>query len=275
MIVPRPGSPNPPDRVIPDPVSPDPVSPDPVTANPGTPAPVLHLDSQPLTTIFAKDPRPGGVKTRLVPPLTFEQAARLAQAMLEDVLRRHAGTDGERTALALSPPQALETWAERLGPRVLVEPQVGENLGQRLAHWFERHLSRAPSVVVVAADCPLLRRATVQAAQRLLAADADLVLAPDSGGGYALVGLARPAPELFLEVPMSTPQNLERTLERARRSGLLVELLDEQRDVDEERDLVALLKDLRENTETAAHRDGDFPTATLAVLEELLSVDRA
>lgn len=223
----------------------------------------------PLTTIFAKRPTPGAVKTRLVPPLDGAGAAALASAMLEDALAAHRAEPSYATSLAVAPRGALAWFRERY-PDLEVAPQEGTGLGKRLAAWFERSLAVHLSVVVVGADCPLLTPATVRAAHERLAAGPrgpDVVLAPDTGGGYALVGLARPAPELF-DVPMSRPDNLERTLDRAAGLGLAVELFPEQRDVDQAADLTALARELRTRIQ-AGRVDPPFPRRTSATLDEL------
>lgn len=228
------------------------------------------MDSSALTTVFSKQPVPGLAKTRLVPPLDPREAARLARAMLDDTVARHLGEPGsQRVALTVDPSESVEWFRARYPGVESVEAQRGAALGERLADWFERALVRAPSVVVVGADCPLLPRRLVATAHARLAEGADAVFAPDAGGGYVLVGLAAPAPELFLDVPMSTSDNLSATLDRAARAGLSVELLPEQLDVDDETDLVALAREL--NTLRELGRvDDDFPQATYAVLQDVL-----
>jgi len=61
---------------------------------------------------------------------------------------------------------------------------------------------------------------------------ADLVLGPATDGGYYLIGMREPVPELFQGIPWSTPQVLKATLDRARELGLRVELLSPLMDVD-------------------------------------------
>ena len=227
------------------------------------------MDLRPCTTIFAKRPIPGQVKTRLAPPLDPDQASRLALAMLDDTVQRELADRSSDLALAVTPAEELP-WFEERYPRVpFVRVQEGQGLGQRLAAWFEERLGEASSVVVVGADCPHLDAGLVGSAHERLSSGTDVVFAPDVGGGYALVGLSRPAPELFLDVPMSGPDNLALTLDCAARAGLSVELLPEQRDVDTEEDLMALARLL--NTRVREGREGKgFPTRTHALLQEFL-----
>lgn len=227
------------------------------------------MDLRPCTTIFAKRPRAGQVKTRLSPPLDSQQASRLALAMLDDTVQRELADRTCDLALAVTPAADL-SWFEERYPRVpFVRVQAGEGLGERLAAWFETLLAQASSVVVVGADCPHLEPGLVASAHERLSQGAQVVFAPDVGGGYALVGLSRPAPELFLDVPMSGPDNLALTLDRAAHAGLAVELLAEQRDVDTEEDLQAVARLL--NTRVREGRVGkSFPARTHALLQEFL-----
>ena len=67
---------------------------------------------------------------------------------------------------------------------------------------------------------------------------------------------------------MSRPDNLARTLDRAAELGLSVELLPEERDVDDENDLLALAREL--NTRRVAGDEADLPVRTAALLREFL-----
>ena len=82
-------------------------------------------------------------------------------------------------------------------------------------------------------DTPGLPDRYLRKALRTLTAHrADLVLGPARDGGYYLIGLTSPAPELFDGVPWSTKHVYATTLERARRLGLRVASLPPWEDVD-------------------------------------------
>ncbi|MFT5477036.1 MAG: rSAM/selenodomain-associated transferase 1 [Planctomycetota bacterium] len=234
----------------------------------------MEPESQPLTTIFAKRPVPGQVKTRLCPPLDPAQAAALALAMLDDTVERELGGGVVDVELAVAPAESVDWFQERYGQRLAVCAQVGAGLGERMAAWFEARCGARSSVVIVGSDCPMLERSTVDEAHRLLASGTDAVFAPDGGGGYSLVGLARAVPELFTEVPMSTRSMLDETLDLARSRGLAVELLAEHRDVDDGDDLLRLDRELRRLTMVADRRAGaDFPARTFDWLRTELGHD--
>lgn len=206
------------------------------------------------TTIFTKEARAGSVKTRLCPPLSPQEASELAQAMLEDTLEKCLGETSFETALGVHPPESLARF-RALHPRVAqVDAQVGASLGERLAAHFERALAATPprSEVVIGSDAPHVPLELLREAHRHLRAGVELVLGPDAGGGYYLVGLARSAPELFTQIAMSTGDMCQRTLELARARGLSTHLLAVQRDVDREEDARWLLEALHQDDERRA-----------------------
>ena len=215
---------------------------------PRSPAAERTLPVRGSTAIFAKQPVAGLVKTRLAPRLAPEACASLAGAMLADLATRLARCRSGAPGVAFDPPGAEAWFRAHFAGLAGFWPQRGRDLAERLEHFFaERFAEDAErSVVVVGADAPLARSEEVDRAHAALAAGADLALGPDQGGGYYLIGLARPVPELFREVAMSTGDMAERTLELARRAGLAVELLEPCFDVDLPADLERLARAVRE-----------------------------
>ncbi len=225
-----------------------------------------NRSTQRLTAVFAKAPRAGEVKTRLVPPLSAEQAATLAEAMLEDEVERLAASDAFRTAVAYAPAQARAWFAERF-PGVALCGQAGHGLAARLEHFFATELAAggASTVVVVGSDAPTLDVQRVVEAHRRLEGGCDVVLGPDGSGGYYLVGLARPRPELFTRVEMSTPDMFARTVALAEELGLSVALLPQGLDVDTERELDELRRECEQRDPAAP----GFPSRTWKVLQRI------
>ncbi len=197
--------------------------------------PFRPVGNRRVTTIFAKRPVPGRVKTRLCPPLSHAEAAELALAMLEDTVEKCLACAQFETAIAAE--GDLGWFRERFGGVVEVVPQEGGDLGERLAGRFER---AGPDHVCIGSDAPQVPASRIAEAHAALEGGADLVLGPDLGGGYYLVGLARPAREIFTQVPMSTPDMCARTIELARSIGLRVHLLETDFDVDRPEDLERL-----------------------------------
>jgi rSAM/selenodomain-associated transferase 1 len=168
--------------------------------------------------LFAKRPRPGEVKTRCVPPLTAGQALTLYRAFLEDQISflRQLG-EGRDIELCSDQP-----WGEDL-PGISLHEQGAGDLGERMSRAFERNSAGgATATIIIGADCPTLPAAHVRRAFELLRGDAEAVLTPAEDGGYVLVGLSRPRPELFHALPWGTADVLEMTRSRARQHGIVL-----------------------------------------------------
>lgn len=221
-----------------------------------------------LTGILAKRPAAGKVKTRLVPPLAPEQAAALAQAMLDDAVARGLAPEaGSRARLVYAPPEDEAWFRARYGTGIELAPQRGAGLAERLSAFFEDALAEPGlcTAVAVGADAPDVPARRLAEAHLALEGGADLVLGPDGGGGYYLVGLRAPEPRLFLDVAMSTPTMCAETVALARARGLAVVLLAPGQDVDVAGDLERLSAALS----ARPPGDPDLPRATHSVLRGL------
>lgn len=212
--------------------------------------------------LFAKEPSPGRVKTRLAPELGRVEAARLYRAFLDDAVRTISRPGGSSPELWVAPPSSVP-WFSECYPGVRVRPQRGRDLGERLRHAFGAAFDEgARRVLVVGSDHPTLPAALLRRGFRALT-DADVVLGPSDDGGYYLVAIragAWPsAGELFSHVPWSTDRVLEVTLRRGRERHLSCHLLPEWYDVDEPSDLRRLRRDVEGGSHTArALADLDF-----------------
>jgi uncharacterized protein len=187
---------------------------------------------EPATTllVIAKQPVPGRVKTRLVPPCTHEQAAALAEAALADTLHTVATVPARRRVLVLDGEPG--PW---LPAGFDIVPQCAGPLDERLADAF------------AGVDGPalLIGMDTPQVTLDLLTVDwqaADAVFGPAADGGFWALGLRVPDPALLRGVPMST--SATGAIQRARllAAGLRVADLPQLRDVDTAADAVAVAR---------------------------------
>jgi rSAM/selenodomain-associated transferase 1 len=104
--------------------------------------------------------------------------------------------------------------------------------GERLDRAFtEAFGTGARRVVVIGSDCPEIASDDIEKAWAALR-EFDLVLGPATDGGYWLLGLRAPQPQLFRGIPWSSATVLNETLARARPTGLSVHLLRELSDID-------------------------------------------
>lgn len=202
--------------------------------------------------VMAKDPRAGQVKTRLCPPLTPEQAARLYQCFLSDVLDLVAAVPGVDPVVAFSPREAHGEFTRLTSGRFQLIPQEGTDLGARLENTF-RVLFRQgyERVAAVSTDSPDLPVEYLREAFARLEGG-PVVLGPCPDGGYYLIGLSKLFPALFRDMPWSTERVVPETETRARHLGVNVTRLPEWHDVDTAADLDRLMTDLAGGGRSAA-----------------------
>src|SRR5579864_7113330 len=137
--------------------------------------------------IFAKQPRPGQVKSRLASATSAECAAQFAEAFLRDTIARLARIEARRF-LVYSPAEGKEFFAALAGEQYQLIPQENGDLGIRLKHFIQGQFQQGTeSIVIVGSDSPTLPPEFVDQAFVLLE-DADMVLGPATDGGYYLLG---------------------------------------------------------------------------------------
>lgn len=191
--------------------------------------------------VFGKRPRPGHVKTRLVPDLTEEDAATLYEAFLEDALEQYASIDAElRLYLAGSEDAA---GVEDIHPNSF--SQSGRGLGERMLGAFaETFHAGHDRALIIGTDHPTLPTAFIEKAFALLEVPRSIVLGPADDGGYYLLGMNDLRPELFRGMSYSHDHVFDATLHRAAATGASVSILPLWYDVDTPADLRRLAADL-------------------------------
>lgn len=193
------------------------------------PSPREFQPTEPVLAIFAKQPVAGQVKTRLCPPLSEVEAARLCQVALAETVQRLWDCPLRKVLCYAGD----YNWFVRAFPEVLLMAQVDGDLGERLQAAAERLFAAGGGpVLFIGADSPDLPEALVMEALSALQ-QADVVTVPSVDGGYALIGLKRPCPEVFTAIPWSTARVLSATRERAARCGLAYRELAEWDDLDD------------------------------------------
>jgi rSAM/selenodomain-associated transferase 1 len=185
--------------------------------------------------VFAKAPRAGQVKTRLCPPLSSAEACEFYRAMLADILEatlEFAQALDLLPVLAFSPSDAEVAFKELSPDGFRLQKQQGRDLSERMANAFaEAETAGAERILLRGSDSPALDFAHHQAVIDALDTGDDLVLTPDQGGGYTLIGMRRSCPAIF-DFPMSTESVLEQSLAAARSLGLRSSLTPPSFDVD-------------------------------------------
>jgi rSAM/selenodomain-associated transferase 1 len=199
---------------------------------------------------MAKVPRAGEVKTRLVPPLSAEDAARLSACFIRDAAENIAAAARQAPIegyIAYSPGDAAAEFAALLPAGCRLLPSRRAGLGFSLYDAAEELLAAGyGAVCLVNSDSPTLPTAIlVQAVQALCAPGDRVVLGPAEDGGYYLIGVKRPHARLFDGIAWSTPLVFGQTVERAREIGLEPVVLPAWYDVDDVDSLQRLDDELR------------------------------
>jgi rSAM/selenodomain-associated transferase 1 len=196
----------------------------------------------PAVIVFARAPRPGATKTRLIPALGPEGAADLYRCFLLDTLSK-VGKLGAAIVVEVAEADdagAVAELSRTTCPEARIAVQKGRDLGARMAEAVETTLFAGhPRAVVIGTDSPsvpldLLRQALD------LGGDRDLVLGPCLDGGYYLIGMREAQPEVFAGIQWSSATVLSETLKRAEEQSLTVALLEPWYDVDTPEDLLLL-----------------------------------
>lgn len=207
--------------------------------------------------VMTKAPQAGRVKTRLVPPLTPEEAAELNKCFLRDTAVaissacyrppvRDAENRGENRSnttaataacgIAVFTPVGAESiYNDILSPEFKLLPQRGDNFGERLYFAVEDLFKCGfDSVCLIDSDSPTVPAKNYADAVELLSTIGDrVVLGPSDDGGYYLIGVKKPLRQLFEQIDWSTEYVLEQTIRQATELGLEVQLLPTGYDVDD------------------------------------------
>jgi len=180
--------------------------------------------------IYAKQPLPGQVKTRLCPPLSHAEAAGLYQCALEEIVARLRDERDFDLVICYAGEPA---WFVEHFSGIALLPQRGTDLGARMADSFRNffHLGYRRAVLV-GSDAPDLPLALIRQAFEALR-ETEVVLAPAVDGGYVLIGQTQNRSELFETIRWSTPEVLPETLRRLELLGCQAALLPAWEDLDD------------------------------------------
>ncbi len=186
--------------------------------------------------VFAKAPRPGLAKTRMIPVLGRQGAADLARRMLAEALAKALEAKLGPVELCVSPFEDA-IWAElNISQSVIITNQGEGDLGERMARACARTLAGGESVLLIGTDCPSCDASYLRSMAQALRTH-DAVIAAAADGGYPAIGLSRFDPSVFQGVAWSTSTVLRVTLEKFRALQRTVQVFPELHDIDEPEDL--------------------------------------
>lgn len=186
--------------------------------------------------VMARWPAPGRCKRRLAGSLGAVPAARIQARLTAHTL---AVARGERRRLGLAlvlavdglAGRAARRWGEALGvDRVQLQGSGG--LGLRMQRQVQAAFrTGAERMVVIGSDLPQLNGGDLAAAFAALERH-EAVLGPACDGGYWLLGLRQPQPQLMAGISWGTAQVFAQTLAAMDRLGLEPALLAPKSDLD-------------------------------------------
>jgi rSAM/selenodomain-associated transferase 1 len=240
---------------------------------------IAEIDTAAVPTcgiaVMAKASIAGRTKTRLVPPLTFEEAAQCNTAFLRDIADNILAASAEASIagyVAYGPAHARPFFQEHLPREItLIEacyPTLGDCLDYTIAQLLERGHRFA---VVLNSDSPTLPTSLLVATARILAQPGDrAVFGPALDGGYYLLGLKAKHHRLFEDIAWSTERVADQTLERAAELDLPVHILPTWYDVDDVAGLKMLRAELFEGQSFAPDLGPAQPRHTRALMQALL-----
>lgn len=187
--------------------------------------------------IFAKAPQPGFAKTRLIPALGQDGAAKLARQMLLNTLHEAIAAEAGRVELCVTPEINEAAWQGiQLPAGIEISGQGGGDLGARLSCAAQRGLAHGEPVLLIGTDCIEMSAALLRSAATVLKYK-DIVIHPAADGGYVLLGLTRFHPSLFENMAWSTDRVAAETIGRIGQLGWSLEVGASLHDIDEPDDL--------------------------------------
>lgn len=187
--------------------------------------------------IMIKYPEPGRVKTRLALEIGEVKASEICKQLTEQVLGNTSPIDDTYQRIVFIDPMEREIDFRAWLPREKFVAQQGSDLGERMDNIIRYLLDRgAEKAVITGSDIPNLGRdIIIQAFDKLDHVDA--IIGPAADGGYYLIGMKSPQPELFHNMPWSTRDVLAVTVRTLKHSGKSYGLLPILSDLDTIEDL--------------------------------------
>jgi uncharacterized protein len=203
--------------------------------------------------VMAKASYPGQAKTRLCPPLTFEEAATFNTAFLKDIAENLIAVSAEASivgSMAFGPPGSEAFFRANIPLSIGLQEVWYPDLGACLIETLGRQFAAGHrAACVLNSDSPTLPASLLVEMANVLAEDGDrAVFGPSADGGYYLLALKAPHARIFEDIAWSTEIVAQQTLERAAEIGLPVHILPQWYDVDDCEGIRLLMSELLEGS---------------------------
>lgn len=202
--------------------------------------------------IFCKAPVIGQVKTRLTTVLTAREAMQVHIKLSVNILELTTQNNICPVQLWCTPLTDHPFFLASVQTfNVTLEQQQGNDLGERMNQAFLSAFKTYSHALIIGCDCPSLTEQDLKDALNALNQENNCVLAPAEDGGYVLIGLNQPHPELFKNISWGTKQVLEQTRIRIKQYNFRHRELKKQWDVDTPEDMQRYHALFQDNQEIA------------------------
>ncbi len=192
--------------------------------------------------LFARAPRVGHTKTRLIPALGAARAAEIYSTLLTHAIDCAEAVPEISRFLFADSLISRDYFSDRLSPiRWRCEVQHSGDLGARMAAALSKVLAVHPRAVLTGSDIVDMHADDVTHSLSRLAEGDDVVLGPVADGGYWLIGLKAPRPELFTSMAWGTSTIYHDTVQRIKTADLRWSALLARHDIDTPEDVAAFL----------------------------------
>ncbi len=184
--------------------------------------------------VFTKAPQICRVKTRLWPALSHRECLYLHKKLIQNIIVSSKCNSNFEVKYYTTSKYYSYT------DNTITYEQVGNDLGARMLHAIEQESKNSNKIVLIGSDCVEFSSNYINNAFQALKNRNDIVIGPTNDGGYALIGMRKPHPALFKNIPWSTPEVISKTIEAIRKERKKYTLLPEVIDIDDYNDLVKI-----------------------------------
>lgn len=183
--------------------------------------------------IFARNPVPGKVKTRLAATMGHDKALSIYQLLLEHTVQITQQLPCDRYVFYADSILKNDIWSDDL---YLKKNQEGKDLGQRMLHAFDTLFQQGyQKIIIIGTDCFELSFSILLDAFTALD-EKEVVIGPSEDGGYYLLGMRQFFPFLFEEKAWSTDSVYSSTVQQLAIQNIRYEILPILNDIDTEDD---------------------------------------
>ncbi|UCD69853.1 MAG: TIGR04282 family arsenosugar biosynthesis glycosyltransferase [Betaproteobacteria bacterium] len=193
--------------------------------------------------VFARAPVSGQVKTRLIPRLGADAAARVQTKLTEHAVATAIATNLGPVELWCSPDTTHPSFAALAQRGVVLHDQGAGDLGERMYRALSSAVLNGDMAVLIGSDCPSLTLDDLRCAAQALLAGADVALVPAEDGGYVLIAARTCASRLFDGVAWGSHRVMAQTRSRLRELGQTWQELPPRWDIDRPEDYDRLLRE--------------------------------